>query len=129
MPRPCRATSRRRCASPTCACGQGGRGVRARSLVCCLVLLTAAGAARAEEPAAPPGDKHMSGMSVVGNDDAPKALVIVPWKSSLLGHTLDVSRGLDDGRQPVDRDVFARALDSFEIRAAAYDGASWGECY
>jgi hypothetical protein len=89
-----------------------------RALVCCVPLLLAAGAAQGEEPASG-GDKHMSGMSVVGNDDAPKSLVIVPWKSSVLGDTLDVSRGLDAGRQPVDRDVFERELDYYQIRAAS----------
>ncbi len=59
-----------------------------------------------------------SGMSVVGNDEAPKSLVIVPWKSSELGDMLDVSRALDDGRQPVDRDVFNRQLDYYQIRLA-----------
>jgi hypothetical protein len=57
-------------------------------------------------------------MSVVGNDDAPKALAIVPWKSSELGDPLAVARGSDDGRQPLDKDVFVRALDYYEIRAA-----------
>ena len=56
-------------------------------------------------------------MSIVGNDEAPKSLVIVPWKSSQLGDTLDVSRALDDGRQPVDKDVFMRELDYYQIRA------------
>ncbi len=61
-------------------------------------------------------DKLLSGMSIVGNDEAPKSLVIVPWKSSELGDTLDVSRGLDDGRKPVDREVFKRQLDYYQIR-------------
>jgi len=73
-----------------------------RTLVCCISLLLVTGAARAEEAAAE-GDKLLSGMSIVGNDEAPKSLVIVPWKSSGLGDTLDVSRVLDDGRQPVDK--------------------------
>ena len=30
--------------------------------------------------------KEMSGMSIVGNDEAPKSLYIVPWKSSEIGH-------------------------------------------
>jgi len=64
------------------------------------------------------GDKHVAGMSIVGNDEAPKSLVIVPWKSSDLGDTLDVSKMMDDGRQPVDRDVFRRALDYYEIRTS-----------
>ena len=89
-----------------------------RALTCCIPLLLAATAVHGEEPASG-GDKRMSGMSVVGNDDAPKSLVIVPWKSSVLGDTLDVSRGLDAGRQPVDRDVFTRELDYYQIRATS----------
>ena len=64
----------------------------------------------------------MTGISIVGNDDAPKSLVIVPWKSSVLGTALDVSDGLDDGRGPVDRDVFNRELDYYQIRAASGPG-------
>jgi hypothetical protein len=59
-------------------------------------------------------------MSIVGNDEAPKSLVIVPWKTSDLGNTLDVSKTLDDGRRPVDREVFRRALDYYEIRTATH---------
>jgi hypothetical protein len=29
--------------------------------------------------------KELSGMSIVGNDEAPKSLYIVPWKSSEIG--------------------------------------------
>ncbi len=85
-------------------------------LVYCIPLLLLAGAVGAEEPG-DEGGKWLSGMSIVGNDEAPKSLVIVPWKSSGLGDTLDVSRILDDGRQPVDRDVFMRQLQYYEIRA------------
>jgi hypothetical protein len=80
-----------------------------------MVLLLVAGSATAEDPA-DTDDKLLSGMSIVGNDEAPKSLVIVPWKSSELGDTLDVSRGLDDGRKPVDREVFKRQLDYYQIR-------------
>jgi hypothetical protein len=59
-------------------------------------------------------------MSIVGNDEAPKSLVIVPWKSSPLGHTHDVSRALDDGRGPVDRDVFMRQLEYYGIGAETH---------
>ncbi len=67
------------------------------------------------EDGAESGDKVLSGMSVVGNDDAPKSLVIVPWKSSELGTRLDVSQIVDDGRQPVDREVFTRELNYYRI--------------
>lgn len=91
------------------------------TLFCVFGLLAAAGTAAGADPAQPE-DKLLSGMSIVGNDEAPKSLVIVPWKSSVLGDVLDVSRLLDDGRQPVDRDVFRRELDYYEIRAASGSG-------
>ncbi len=96
-----------------------------RTLVYCVALLLVSGAVQGKE-AADKGDKEMSGMSILGNDDAPKALVIVPWKSSELGTALDVSRALDDGRQPVDRDVFMRELDYYQIRAASPGAGSSG---
>jgi len=96
-----------------------------RKTICCVTLLLAAGVAHAEEPAEE-DDKLISGMSIVGNDEAPKSLVIVPWKSSDLGDTLDVSRALDDGRQPVDRDVFMRALDYYQIREGTREGPGPG---
>ena len=90
-----------------------------RTLVAYIALLLLSGTVHAKEAADKGGDKQMSGMSIVGNDDAPKSLVIVPWKRSELGDTLDVSRGLDAGRQPVDRDVFMRELDYYQIQTAA----------
>jgi hypothetical protein len=89
-----------------------------RTLLCFTALLFAAAmASAADEPPKPAGAKELSGMAIVGNDDAPKALVIVPWKSSAMGSALDVSRSLDDGRQPVDREVFQRELDYYQIRS------------
>lgn len=57
------------------------------------------------------------GMSILGNQEAPKALVIVPWKSSELGHSVGISPMLDDSRQPVDKEAFLRALVYYEIRS------------
>jgi hypothetical protein len=65
------------------------------------------------------GDKALSGMSILGNQEAPKALVIVPWKSSQLGDAQGISKQLDDGRQPVDKDVFMRELSYYEIRTGS----------
>jgi hypothetical protein len=63
-----------------------------------------------------PGGKAL-GMSILGNQDAPKSLVIVPWKSSELGNSPGISPMLDDSRQPVDKEVFMRALRYYEIRS------------
>ena len=74
------------------------------------ILSFAPSEARTGDSPATPDEKHVSGMSIVGNDEAPKSLVIVPWKSSDLGDSLDVSRMAANGRDPVDREVFAREL-------------------
>jgi hypothetical protein len=72
----------------------------------------------AEAPEKTEGDaKRISGMSVLGNQEAPKSLVIVPWKSSEIGDSLGISTMLDDSRQPVDKEVFMRALNYYEIRS------------
>jgi hypothetical protein len=63
-----------------------------------------------------PGGKAL-GMSILGNQEAPKALVIVPWKSSELGNGPRVSTLLDDSRRPVDKEVFMRMLSYYEIRS------------
>lgn len=70
------------------------------------------------------GPKVISGMSILGNQEAPKSLVIVPWKSSEIGDSLGISAMLDDSRQPVDRDVFLRALSYYAIRSATTPRAS-----
>jgi hypothetical protein len=71
------------------------------------------------DPAKPAGDVKMSGMSILGNEDSPKSLVIVPWKSSQMGDMPGVSRLLDPATQPVDKDVFMRELAYYEIKAGA----------
>ena len=69
-----------------------------------------------------PGDgfkkpKTLSGMSILGNEEAPKSLVIIPWKSSELGDDISLSDTLDDRARPVDKDVFLRELSYYEIRS------------
>ena len=101
-----------------------------RPLICFLPLLLAASAvvaddstrdadahAPANSPSAPQGDVKMSGMSILGNDEAPKSLVLVPWKSSQLGDMPALSRLPDDSIKPVDKDVFSRELSYYQIRS------------
>ena len=94
----------------------------------CLILLPAgvamagdngqaakdAQAIKEKQEAKPEGDKQLSGMSIVGNDEAPKALYIVPWKSSDIGARTGLNMMLDASDAPVDRDVFKRQLDFYE---------------
>jgi len=64
------------------------------------------------------GTKLMSGMSILGNEETPKSLVIVPWKSSEMGDELSLSDTLDDRAKPVDKEVFLRELSFYRIRSA-----------
>ena len=59
--------------------------------------------------------KELSGMSIVGNDEAPKSLYIVPWKSSEIGVETSLDMMLNEGDVPVDRDVFKRRMDFYRI--------------
>jgi hypothetical protein len=60
--------------------------------------------------------KTMSGMSILGNEETPKSLVIVPWKSSEMGDSISLSDTLDDRATPVDKEVFLREIRYYEIR-------------
>lgn len=62
--------------------------------------------------------RAMSGMSILGNEEAPKSLVIVPWKSSEIGDDISLSDTLDDRAKPIDKEVFLRELSFYEIRSS-----------
>lgn len=64
----------------------------------------------------PDNAKTLSGISIIGNKDAPKSLYIVPWRSSELGLESDLNSSLlNEGLHPVDKDVFIRELNFYEI--------------
>ncbi len=63
--------------------------------------------------------KVVSGMSIVGNNETPKSLYIVPWKSSEIGTDTDLNSGLlNDAMAPVDKEVFMREMQFYEITNA-----------
>ncbi len=91
-----------------------------RALVLCVcALLFSAVVATAEEASEDEQSeaeaKELSGMSIVGNDEAPKSLYIVPWKSSEIGAETSLETMLNEGDVPVDRDVFKRQLDFYRV--------------
>ena len=60
--------------------------------------------------------KELSGISIIGNKEAPKSLYIVPWQNSEVGVATSLSSGLlDDSMRPVDKEVFLRELDFYEL--------------
>jgi hypothetical protein len=87
-----------------------------RVTAACVSLLLIATPALADET---PQDeaKTLSGMSILGNDEAPTSLVIVPWKGSEIGAKVGLSNVLNAGIQAVDKDVFLRELSYYDIRS------------
>lgn len=74
-----------------------------------IILLFFAAVSEAKDEA-----KALSGISIVGNKEAPKSLFIVPWKSSELGVETGLSsKLLDEKMQVVDKEVFERELDFY----------------
>ena len=60
--------------------------------------------------------KELSGISIIGNKEAPKSLYIVPWQNSEVGVATSLGSGLlDDSMRPVDKEVFLRELDFYEL--------------
>ncbi|QFT54507.1 hypothetical protein [Microbulbifer sp. THAF38] len=60
--------------------------------------------------------KELSGISIIGNKEAPKSLYIVPWKSSEVGVESDlVSSLMDDKLKPLDKEVFMRELEFYQL--------------
>lgn len=60
--------------------------------------------------------KELSGISIIGNKEAPKSLYIVPWKSSEVGVESElVSSLMDDKLKPLDKEVFMRELEFYQL--------------
>jgi len=85
-------------------------------LCVCLVLFPAVLAAAEDVNTEKQSEaKELSGMSIVGNDEAPKSLYIVPWKSSEVGVETSLDTMLNEGDVPMDRDVFKRQLEYYKV--------------
>lgn len=79
------------------------------------VLLFPAVVAAAEDRREESEPKVVSGMSIVGNDETPKSLYIVPWKDSKVGKEVKfTSSMLNEELGPVDKSDFIRELDFYK---------------
>lgn len=76
-----------------------------------LAVLTISFGSIAEE-----GVKELSGISIIGNKEAPKSLYIVPWKNSQVGVQTSLTSGLlDESSKLIDKEVFIRELEFYEL--------------
>lgn len=81
-----------------------------------LVCLMLQSQAIAEKKSVDNEVKELSGISIIGNKEAPKSLYIVPWQNSEVGVATSLNSGLlDDSMRPVDKEVFLRELDFYEL--------------
>lgn len=81
-----------------------------------LLLSTAVAMAESKGKSDASEEKVVSGMSIVGNNETPKSLVIIPWKSSEIGQETNLkSNLLNDGLNPVDKAVFMRELNFYKL--------------
>jgi hypothetical protein len=81
-----------------------------------LIWLISLTLAIAEENKVDTEVKELSGISIIGNKEAPKSLYIVPWQNSEVGVATSLNSGLlDDSMRPVDKEVFLRELDFYEL--------------
>lgn len=86
------------------------------------VLLTLQSVVNAEEGKVDTEVKELSGISIIGNKEAPKSLYIVPWQNSEVGVATSLNSGLlDNSMRPVDKEVFLRELDFYELSHGRID--------
>ena len=85
-----------------------------RTLIICIVAGLMAATAQAAERETANDAKTVAGMSILGNNDAPKSLYIVPWKSTEIGVETRLSSSLDESAAPVDKTVFMRELGYYQ---------------
>ncbi len=77
-----------------------------------LLLASCAAMAQDKGKKNEPEAKEVSGMSIVGNNETPKSLTIIPWKSSEIGQeTQFTSHLLNQEMVPLDKPTFQRELE------------------
>ena len=85
------------------------------SYAACILLLPAT-IAMAEEKNNDGDTKVLSGISIVGNSEAPKSLTIIPWRSAQIGKETKLSPSpLNEELSPVDKAAFMRELDFYKL--------------
>lgn len=87
-----------------------------RKYISAIILLFMTFSVVAEDKKNDSTAKELSGISIIGNKEAPKSLYIVPWKNSEVGVESSLNSGLlDETMKPVDKEIFMRELDYYEF--------------
>ena len=60
--------------------------------------------------------KLVGGMSIVGNNETPKSLIIVPWKSTEITQETKLNSVLyNDNIEPIDKATFMHELELYKL--------------
>lgn len=91
-----------------------------RTLIIASCLLLATGLAAAQDKDKGKKEeaeaKEVGGMSIVGNNETPKSLTIVPWKTSEIGQETNFNSSLlNQEMVPVDKSSFLRELEFYRL--------------
>ena len=85
-------------------------------LTTCLLLGTSLASALEKSKSEQAEAKEVGGMSIVGNNETPKSLIIIPWKSSEIGQDTNFkSTLLSQDMAPVDKPTFLRGLEFYKL--------------
>ena len=85
-------------------------------LTACLLLGSSLASALEKPKSEPAEAKEVGGMSIVGNNETPKSLIIIPWKSSEIGQDTNFkSTLLSQDMAPVDKPTFLRGLEFYKL--------------
>lgn len=80
-----------------------------------IFLLMSAAVAAAESGLDESEPKVVSGMSILGNNETPKSLYIVPWKTSEAGKEVSFTSSiLNEELRPVDKSDFIRRIEFYK---------------
>lgn len=89
---------------------------RYRQLSCLACLILAAFPVWAQENGSQADTKILPGISIVGNSETPKSLVIVPWRSARISSETKLSpTPLNQELAPIDKDFFLRQLEFYKL--------------
>ena len=86
-------------------------------LLVCIGTAMGQDKSRPDKSTQPQGEtKAVSGMSIVGNSEAPKSLTIIPWKRSEIGRDTDFKSSLlGQDLTPIDKPSFLRQLEFHKL--------------
>lgn len=95
--------------------------MRSLNIIIALTALSVATDAVAEDDKQPDDIKQLKGISIVGDEEAPRSLYIVPWHTAEYQQNTSLSSGyIDNDMQALDRSSFLQQLRLLELSKSGW---------